>query len=128
MTCELTIILENRPGTFAAMGEALGNAGINIEGICGFTCEDKNIVHLLVKNNNAARFALENAGLTVQGERDVLALSIDDRPGEFGRHCRKLAAAGINTNLVYLTAKNHLVIGVDDYRRACTILKVVHEE
>ena len=33
---DLTVQLEDRPGTLAELGEALGNAGINIEGIAGF--------------------------------------------------------------------------------------------
>ncbi|NIT57181.1 MAG: amino acid-binding protein, partial [Phycisphaerae bacterium] len=36
MAKDLTVILEDRPGTVADMGEALGKAGINIEGGCGF--------------------------------------------------------------------------------------------
>ena len=32
---DLTMILEDRPGRLADLGEATGNAGINIEGVCG---------------------------------------------------------------------------------------------
>ena len=35
MAKDLTIILEDHPGALAKMGETLGEAGINIEGICG---------------------------------------------------------------------------------------------
>ena len=38
---DLTIYLEDRPGTLADMSEALGKAGINIEGLAGFPCEKK---------------------------------------------------------------------------------------
>jgi hypothetical protein len=31
---DLTVILEDRPGRLAALGEATGNAGINIELVC----------------------------------------------------------------------------------------------
>jgi hypothetical protein len=31
---DLTVSLEDRPGTLADLGEALGKAGINIEGMC----------------------------------------------------------------------------------------------
>jgi len=34
MVKDLTVILQDRPGTLADMGEILGNAGINIEGMC----------------------------------------------------------------------------------------------
>ena len=39
---DLTVNLADEPGTLAQLGEALGNAGINIEGISAFT-EDKTI-------------------------------------------------------------------------------------
>ena len=32
---DLVVNLENKPGTLAELGAALGNAGINIEGVCG---------------------------------------------------------------------------------------------
>jgi hypothetical protein len=41
MTKDLTIILEDHPGTLADVGEPLGKAGINIDGLCGFPCEGK---------------------------------------------------------------------------------------
>ena len=45
MAKDLTVVLEDRPGTLAAMGEALGKAGVNIEGICGFPAGGKGTVH-----------------------------------------------------------------------------------
>ena len=39
MAKDLTVYLTDRPGTIADMGEALGNAGINIDAMCGFPCE-----------------------------------------------------------------------------------------
>ena len=39
MTKDLILTLEDRPGALAKMGEALGQAGVNIDGICGVTFE-----------------------------------------------------------------------------------------
>src|SRR5438034_565442 len=33
---DITVLMENRPGALAEIAEALGKAGINIEGMCGF--------------------------------------------------------------------------------------------
>jgi hypothetical protein len=41
MATDLTIILEDRPGTLVDVGEALGKAGINIDGMCGFPCQGR---------------------------------------------------------------------------------------
>jgi len=118
MTKDLTIILEDRPGTLADMGEALGKAGINIEGLCGFPCEGKGIGHILVENAAAARRALEEVGIEVRDERPVLVLEIEDRPGALGEASRRIANAGVNVDLVYLAANNRLVLGTDDLDKA----------
>jgi len=47
---DLTVSLEDRPGTLATLGETLGGAGINIEGMCAVTHEGRGIVHILVQD------------------------------------------------------------------------------
>ena len=120
MAKDLTVILEDRPGTIADMGEALGKAGINIEGGCGFPSEGKGVIHILVEDAVAARKALQQAGLVVRGERQVLVLDIEDRPGVLGNVTRRIAKAGVNIDLMYLATNTRLVIGVDDLDKART--------
>jgi hypothetical protein len=122
MTIDLTVILEDRPGTLADMGEALGRAGINIEGLCGFPSEGKGVLHILVEDGPTARRALEEAGLQVRSERQVLILDVEDRPGEFGSICRRIANAGINIDLVYLATNTRLVVGADDLDKARAVI------
>ena len=118
MAKDLTVILENRPGTMADLGEALGKAGINIEGMCGFPCEGQGVMHLLVEDKAGVRSTLEGIGITVAGERDVLILEVEDRPGAFGDMARKIADAGVNVDLGYLATGTRLVIGADDLEKA----------
>ena len=118
MLADLTVILEDRPGTLADAGEALGGAGVNIEGVCGFPSEGKGVLHFLVADAAAARRALEEAGLEVRGERQVLVLEIQDIPGEFGRICRRIADAGVNVDLCYAATNTRLVLGADDLAKA----------
>ena len=115
---DLTVVLEDRPGTLADMGEALGKAGINMEGGCGFPCEGKGVIHILVEDAAAARRALEEIDLEVRGERQVLVLEIEDRPGAFGEVTRRIANAGVNVDLAYMAANNRLVLGADDVDKA----------
>ncbi|MCI0695372.1 hypothetical protein L0337_25600 [candidate division KSB1 bacterium] len=61
---DLTIRLENRPGALAEMGEALGSAGVSIEG-GAFVVDGKGIAHFLFEDAVAARKALEAKGITV---------------------------------------------------------------
>ena len=118
MTKDLTVILEDRPGTLADVGEALGKAGINIDGLCGFPCEGKGILHILVEDAAAACRALEEIGLEVRDERQILILDLEDRPGAFGDVTRSIANAGVNIDLIYAATNTRLVIGVDDLGKA----------
>ena len=118
MTKDLTVVLEDRPGTIADLGEALGEAGINIVGICGIPCEGKGILHILVDDAPGARRALETAGLHVTNERDVFLHESEDRPGMLGEVARKIANAGVNIDLLYKVTKTKLVLGVDDLEKA----------
>ena len=118
MATDLTIVLENRPGTLAQLGETLGQAGVNIEGGCGFPCGGEGMIHLLVEDADAAKRSLQEAGIEVRKERPVLVTEVKDRPGELGNLTRRIANAGVNIDLIYLTAKGQLVLGVDDLERA----------
>ena len=122
---DITIALEDRPGTLADLGEALGKANINIEGLCGATCEGEELLHILVEESGKAYNVLERAGFEIREEREVLVIDIKDivkKPGSGGALFRKLAQEGININLIYLAENNRIVIGVDDIKKAKDVL------
>lgn len=118
MAKDLTVILEDRPGTLADLGEALGAAGINIDGMCGIPCEGKGAIHILVEDAAGARGALEAGGFEVSAEREVLLLEVENRPGSLGETARKIANAGVNIETVYVASNNRLVVGVDNLEQA----------
>jgi hypothetical protein len=117
MAKNLMIELEDKPGILAELGEALGRAGINIEGFCGYASGGTGVVHLLVDNAAAARGALEGAGISVQAERDVVVVEIDDRPGALGVIARRISNANVSLDLAYLATNTRLVLGADDLDR-----------
>jgi hypothetical protein len=114
MATDLTVILEDRPGTLAEMAEALAGAGINIEGGGGFPIEGRGVMHILVEDAAAARRALEGTGAKVEGEREVVVTSVDDRPGALAEVARRAADARVNIDLCYLTTSAQLVLGGPD--------------
>ncbi|HXY73221.1 MAG TPA: ACT domain-containing protein [Actinomycetota bacterium] len=121
MPTDLGIVMDNRPGTLAEIGEALGRAGINVEGMCGFVAEGKGVGHILVADPTAARQALD--GLCEVGEeREVLVVEIEDRPGALGGLARKLSDAGVNVEVAYLGTGTRLVLAVSDIEKARTAL------
>ena len=119
---DLTIFLDDRPGTLADMGEALGEAGVNIEGASGFPCEGKGVGHILIEDASKARRVLEEAGIEVGEEREVLVLEVKDQPGELGRMARSIANAGVNINLIYIASNTRIVLGADDLDKARSAL------
>ena len=114
MARDLTIHLDDRPGTLANMGEVLGKAEINMEAICAMPSAGQGVVHILVEDFAGAKRALEDAGIQVAGERDVIMLTAENRPGSLGEIAQRLANAGVNIDLVYVASNNRLIIGVDD--------------
>jgi hypothetical protein len=120
---DITIKLEDKPGTLAALGEVLGEADVNIDGICGVPCKGEELLHILVQDPILTRSVLESSGFTISDERAVLLVNIIDRPGELGGIARRLADANININLLYLTAGMDLVIGVDLIDEAAALLE-----
>lgn len=112
---DLYIRLENRPGALADMGEALGRAGVSIEGGGAFVVEGKGIAHFLFEDGAAARRALEAAGIEVIADRAVLVQKLDqDKPGQLGSVARRMAEDGVNIEVVYSDHANQLILVVED--------------
>jgi hypothetical protein len=123
---DLTVILKNKPGTLADMGEALGKMGINMEGLCGFPLKDEAIIHILVEDETTAKWALEDAGFEVRAVREVLVLDIGNiagKPGTGGKLARKIGNARVNIDLIYLAENNRIVIGVDNLEKARAVVE-----
>lgn len=115
---DLAIRLENRPGALAELGEALGRAGVSIEGGGAFVVQGQGIAHFLFADGAAARRALEAAGIEVLADRAVLAQRLDQaRPGQLGRLARAMADAGVNIEVVYSDHDNRLIVVADDHER-----------
>jgi hypothetical protein len=121
MATDLRVFVEDRPGGLAAVGEALGSAGINIEGLCGVGLGDRGVIHVLVEDGAAARAALEAAGLEVDSESEPLVSDISagaGTPGTMGKMARAIAEAGVNLRAVYLATNDRAVAVTDDNDKA----------
>lgn len=98
----------------------LRDAGINIEGGCGFpqTGQTWVILHILVSDREAARAAVEKAGFQVAAERTVDIHEVDDRPGALAEVFQSYADEGKNVDLMYVASNNRVIIGTDDGKQA----------
>jgi len=115
---DLAIALENRPGALAEMGEALGRAGVSIEGGGAWVVDGKGVAHFLFEDGAAARKALEAAGIRVLEEREVLVQRLQqDVPGQLGLLTRRMAEAGVNIEVLYSDHNHQMILVVDDLAR-----------
>src|SRR5512138_1981323 len=121
----LTIALENRPGALAEMGEALGRAGVSVEGGGVFVVGGQGVAHFLFEDGGAARRALEAAGIRVRAVRDVVTLRLrQGEPGQLGMMGRRMAEAGVNIEVQYSDHDHRLILVVDDLEKGRAVADV----
>jgi hypothetical protein len=124
---ELTVQIENKPGTLASLGEALAKAKVNILAFTTEEGEGRNRVRLATDKSAKAKEVL--AGLNLQvSESEVVGIVMKNKPGTLASAARKLASADININYSYSGAedgsKRQLVVfGLSDVKRATKTLK-----
>lgn len=126
MPYDVMVILDDRPGELARLGEVSGAAGVNIDGFAAFTGDGKGVVHVLVSDDHVVglRRALDAAGMPIADEREVIVVTVANEPGAMGDVARRLADAGVNVDLAYTTFGGvRLVFGTDDIRVARTVLE-----
>jgi hypothetical protein len=115
---DLAISLDNRPGALAEMGEALGRAGVSVEGGGAWVVDGVGVAHFLFDDGAAARKALEEAGIKVVAEREVLVQRLkQDVPGQLGQLTRRMAEAGVNIEVLYSDHDHLMILVVDDLER-----------
>jgi hypothetical protein len=123
MAIDITLLLDDQPGALARVGEVLGRAGVNIEGLCAVTSGGGQAeVHVLVEDLEAALPALFKSGLAVNSEQEVVVVALEDRPGALGDVSRQLGDAGVNITLTYLATDTRLVLAADNLAAARTAL------
>lgn len=114
MPTDITISVLDEPGSLARASHALGRAGVNIEGACGYVCEGRGVYHVLVSDTEQAKRALIDAGFDILAERRVALSRVDDAPGAAASVLRRIADLGLNVDLLYLTMDGRLVLGGSD--------------
>ena len=121
MATNLAVVLEDRPGELARLTEALGNAGVNIAGLCGLTQGGKGFIHVLVEDAAAARAAIEGAGMGVEAEAEAVIVDVSagaDTPGTGAAMMRKIADAGVDVIVGYTATHDRAVLVTSDNAKA----------
>jgi hypothetical protein len=114
MAVDLVIDVENTPGALARVATAISDAGVNIAAATFVGPRDRAEIHILVPHAEAAKHALAISHVAVTGERQVVVVDVEDRPGVLADLTRKVAQAGVNLDLVYVATRNRIVFGAED--------------
>jgi len=115
---DIEILLENKPGALALMGETLGKNKISLEGGGVFQHGETAIAHFLVEEAERAKKVLADAQIRVVKISDVIIQKLrQDVPGQLGLFCRKMADANVNILVQYSDHSNQLIVVVDDYEK-----------
>ena len=118
---DVALDLGGRPDALAVVGEALGAAGISIEGGGMFRVDGRAVAHFLVADGQAARRVLADAGLVVTAVREVLVRRLrQDAPGQLGAITRAVAEAGVRLEVLYSDHDHRLILLTSDDAAAAT--------
>jgi hypothetical protein len=111
---DLVIEIENTPGALAGVAAAISDAGVNIAAATCTGPGKRAELHILVPHAEAVRHSLAISHLAVTREREVVVIDVEDRPGVLADLTRKIAAAGVDLDLVYVATRNRVVFGAAD--------------
>ena len=122
---QLSVSVENRPGTLAHVAKVLGEAKVNILAFLSITSGAEGSVQVVVDNADKAKKALESAGLSYT-EADVLHVDLPNVPGALGDFAGRLAARDVNITTAYQTTvkgskRASVVLAVSDLDKATRV-------
>ena len=100
MVRQISVFVENIPGSLMKVTQALEEDGINIRAVSSFDTPEFGILRLIVDRPAEAADYLKSHGFFVQ-VKDVIAVEIEDRTGSLNRMLAVLAGGNISINYIY---------------------------
>jgi hypothetical protein len=123
---ELTIRMDNRPGSLGKVCRALADHGVNILAFQSIPSEKTILVCMVVDKPAAAGAILDSEGISYT-EGEIVQVKLPHDPGELACAASKLGDANININYAYCgvepsTNAPLVIFGVSEVGRAATLL------
>ena len=124
---QLSVFLENKPGTLSKVCRALAHEGVNIYAMTVSDTIDHAVIRIVVSDHDKAVRMFEATGVLVV-ETDVIQIDLKNEPGQLAKLSDKLSLAGINIDYAYCAAemeqkKGALILRVNDTKEALKVLK-----
>lgn len=123
---ELTIRMDNRPGSLGKVCRALADRKVNILAFQSIPSEKTILVCIVVDEHGAAKSVLDAEGISYT-EGEVVQVQLPHGPGELARAASKLGDANINVHYAYCGVESEtnaplVIFGVTEVGRAAVIL------
>ena len=97
---QISVFLENKPGTLHTMTTALAQNGVDMRALSLAETKDFGIVRLIVDDVYAATTVLKDAGF-IHSLTPVLGVAIPDEPGGLDQVLQLLAENKVNVEYMY---------------------------
>ena len=129
---QLSIFIENKPGTIRAVCEVLRDNQINIRTLSLADTQQFGILRFLVNDPEKAREVLASAGFTAK-ETEVLALPVADHPGGLAEILDVIDRNNLNVEYMYAFTFGRednavMVFRFADPDKAVAALKEAHSD
>lgn len=124
---QLSVFVEDEPGTLAAVTNLLGEHGINIYALTLAEGLGHGYVRMVADKHAEAVKVLRAAEELIM-ERDVILLELSNQPGSLGRVAGALGGAGVNLEYAYCAGgpsvdKGLVIVRADDCGKALKVLQ-----
>ena len=127
MIRQLSVLVENKPGSLMEVTSRLTEAHVNIRAVANFDAPDFGILRMVVDKPEEAKEYLTTRGYVVS-VHEVMGVELEDKKGNLNQMLSILAEGKLNINYIYSFVIRDgrapvMVFQTDDYEKATQILK-----
>ena len=127
MIKQISVFVENQPGSMMRVTSVLTESHVNIRAISTFDTPEFGILRLVVDNPAKAKESLTQKGFVTR-VNDVIGAELKDEKGNLNEMLRILADGKINVNYIYSFVIREekapvIVFHTDDFQKAEQVLK-----
>ena len=127
MIRQLSVLVENKPGSLMEVTSRLTEAHVNIRAVANFDAPDFGILRIVVDKPQEAKEYLTTRGYVVS-VHEVMGVELEDKKGNLNQMLSILAEGKLNINYIYSFVIRDgrapvMVFQTDDYEKATQILK-----
>lgn len=127
MIRQVSVFVENKPGSLMDVTSKLTEAGVNIRAVATFDTPEFGILRMVVDKPSEVKEYLTKQGYVVR-IHEVMGVELEDKQGNLNQMLAILAKGKLNINYIYSFVirdgkKPVMVFNTDDFAKAEEVLK-----